>query len=287
LTLWQRLKEFLLKWWYIFLDWFFGRPPIKKRPKISLLIPFATKSVERRQVFKWLLEYWKYELPDAEIIIGHSKGKPFSKTEALNDAARKATGRVLVIIDADTYIPGSIITNCADKILEELHNHLWFVPYRHLFRLTKKATKKVIESDPRNPHRFPSPPLPEDIADDGMKSTYGHRYGAMIMIFPRQALDVLRCFDERFKGWGGEDIAILRALDTLWGKHKTTNNDVLHLWHPFIGANYKSRVWKGQNIQFNNRLSNAYNRATRNPSQMRILVDAGCKDKKPKKRGKK
>jgi hypothetical protein len=251
------------------------------QPKISLLIPFSTKSAQRKVAFEWLLEYWRHELPDAEIIVGESRSKVFCKGEALNDAARKASGKILVILDADTYISGKVINRCADRILEELSEgeRLWYVPFRHLFRLNKEITQKILESDPVNPLRLPVPPPPEDLDDDGMKSTYGHRYGAMITIFPREALDVLGCFDERFKGWGGEDIAILRALDTLYAKHKTTNNDVLHLWHPTIGNSYKTRVWKGQKGggQSNSNLANKYNRATRNPAQMRKLVDEGCK----------
>lgn len=189
-----------------------------------------------------------------------------------------AKGRVLVIIDADTYMEGQVINRCADRILEEIDSHLWYVPYRHLYRLTKRITKEILKSDPENPLRIPSPPPTEYIDDNGHKSTYGHRYGAMIMMFPREALDILGCFDERFKGWGGEDIAFLRALDTLYGRHKTTDNDVLHLWHPYIGKSYKTRTWQGQDAgQANDQLSNKYNRATGKPTQMRELVDEGCK----------
>jgi glycosyltransferase involved in cell wall biosynthesis len=248
------------------------------RPKISLLIPFSSADPERTATFRWILKYWKHELPDAEIIIGRSRSRPFCKGEALNHAARKATGKVLVILDADAYIPGHIISRCADRIIEERENHLWYVPYRRLYRLDKEISKDIINSDPRNPLRLSSPP-PLDHVENGQSSKYGHRYGAMIMMFPREALNAISgCFDERFRGWGGEDVALLRALDTLYGKHKTTNNDILHLWHPVLGTSYKNRVWKGQKYsQVNSNLANAYNRATRNPSQMRELVEEGCR----------
>lgn len=274
----RKLKDALISFFRGLLDMLhnlFHRHP-RERPKISLLVPFKTKDRERNHVFRWLRAYWAHELPDAEFIIGHSRGQPFCKTEALNNAARKASGRVLVILDADAYLPGAIINRCADRILEELDNHLWYVPYRHLYRLNRKTTRKIVMSDPTNPFRLPSPPLKEHIDDDGQKSGYGHRYGAMIMMFPREALDVLGCFDERFKGWGGEDVALLRALDTLYGKHKTTNNDILHLWHPYIGMDYRTRVWQGQQHQRNSALANFYNKATRNPSLMRKLVNDGC-----------
>lgn len=251
------------------------------RPKISLLIPFSTGDRWRKNSFEWLLKYWRHELPDAEIIIGKSRSRVFCKGEALNYAVKKSRGKVLVIMDADAYIPGKVIEYCADRILEEQEHHLWYVPYRNLYRLTKGITERILASNPECPLRLPSPPPEEDVENNRHKSKYGHRYGAMCMVFPREAYDILGCFDERFKGWGGEDVALLRALDTLYGKHKTTSNDILHLWHPFIGANYKTRVWKGQKHGgINDRLASKYNKATRQPSKMRKLVDEGCRCKK-------
>lgn len=271
--LWRKLEVFFLRLILIFF------PEEKPQPKISLLIPFSSKDPVRKRNFKWLLKYWERELPDAEVVIGKSHSKIFCKGEALNNAARKATGKVLVILDADAYLSGKVIERCANRILEEQANgnNLWYVPYRNLYRLRRYITNDILASDPANPLRLPYP-LPRHYAEDnGDRSKYGHRFGAMIMMFPREALTTLGCFDERFKGWGGEDVALLRALDTLWGKHKTTKNDILHLWHPFIGADYKTRVWKGQpRANSNGRLAMRYHRATRHPLRMRKLVDEGC-----------
>lgn len=231
------------------------------------------------------MEYWKHELPDAEFIIGHSKSRVFCKGEALNDAFSRSTGKVILILDADAYMNGAVIERCADRILEEIDNHLWYVPYRWLYRLDKEITEELIESDPLNPMPVPCCPPPSDIIDNhGHTSKYGHRYGAMAMMFPREAIELLGCFDERFKGWGGEDVALLRALDTLWGKHKTVNEPIFHLWHPYLGTGYKDRRWAGQKHgSVNSKLANEYHKATRHPSAMRALVDKGCKHKHKKK----
>lgn len=249
-----------------------------QRPKISLLIPFSSKDPVRQRNFQWLLRYWTTELSEAEVIIGTSHGGVFCKSEALNNAAKRSTGRVLVILDADAYLSGEVIDRCADRILEELGNGLWYVPYRRLYRLTEETTQAVVDSDPATPLRFQSPPPLAFVEDSGLKSSYGHRYGAMCMIIPREALDTLGCFDERFdKGWGGEDVSMLRALDTLYGRHKTTDNDIYHLWHPVIGDGLNARAWAGQQVlEGNMRLTNQYNRATNQPSLMRALVDEGC-----------
>lgn len=249
-------------------------------PKISLLIPFNATDPQRKKVFKWVKKYWKSEIPGVEIIIGQSSLSPFCKTNALNNAVKKSSGKVLVIMDADAYIEGAVISNCADRILEDLENNLWYVPYRNLYRLTQSVTEELLNSAPWNPLPLPSPPLPYMVENLGHSSKYGNRYGAMCMMFPREAYNILGGFDERFVGWGGEDVAILRALDTLFGKHKTTDNDIFHMWHPVIGSNYKSRKWEGQETANNNsQLANKYHKATRNPSQMRALVDEGNKYK--------
>src|SRR3954471_23510359 len=122
----EMIHEFL-KWWSRH-----EQHHNKKQPKVSLLIPFSAAHQIRQRTFKWLLKYWANELPDAEIVVGHSGGKVFCKGKALNNAARKATGKILVILDADAYLPGIIINRCADRILEEIDHHLWYVPYRHL-----------------------------------------------------------------------------------------------------------------------------------------------------------
>lgn len=250
----------------------------KKKPKISLLIPFSSKDPVRRKNFQWLLQYWKHELPDAEIIIGKSKGRIFCKGEALNNAFKKSSGKVIAVVDADAYIPGHIIERCANRILEEHRHHLWYVPYNRLYRLTEGITKLILDTDPTKPVRLPRHPPHSFYENSGDKSKYGHRYGAMLTIFPREAVTILGCFDERFKGWGGEDIAFLRAVDTLYGKHKIVNDNIFHLWHPFFGGDYKSRIWAGQTEpEVNGWLANRYHQATRHPLRMRELVDAGCK----------
>lgn len=258
--------------------------PVKHQgPKISLIIPFSSKDPVRKRNFKWLLHYWKHELPDAEIIVGESRGGIFCKGEALNRAVSRARGQVLVILDADAYMEGQVLEYCAEKILKHRKHHLWFVPYRHLYRLTEKITEAIIQSDPDDPLRIPSPPPPDYITNQGHNTIYGHRYGAMCMIFHRDAYDLLGCFDERFRGWGGEDIALLRALDTLYGKHKTVEADIFHLWHSFLGNDYKTRVWPGQKkANANEKLANKYFRAHRNIERMRALIDEACEHKRKK-----
>jgi len=260
----------------------FQRFSHKRRPRISLLIPFHGRDRQRRILLRWVLAYWRNALPEAEIIIGRASGNPFCKTRALNRAAMRSRGRVLVILDADAYIDADVVESCADRIIEKHRNgqRLWFVPYRKLFRLTQEATEKVLRSLPEFPFKFPSPPNSEDV-ECMTKASYGHRYGAMIMMFHREAWEIIGGFDERFVGWGGEDVALLRALDTVYAKHKSTPNQILHLWHPRHGQSYRSMKWKGQSYSnMNDRLAMQYHRATRLPSIMRRLIEEGSRHRR-------
>lgn len=248
----------------------------KPQPEISIIIPFSSNNAIRKRNFKWLLRHLKHELPDAEIIIGKSKSQVFCKGEALNDAVDQSHGKVLVLLDADALISADVIKHCSKRILEELkYGHkLWYVPYRRLYRLTKEITEKIVNSNPKYPVHIPEPIPLEWIENQGDTSKYGHHYGAMCMIFPREAYEAIGCFDERFQGWGGEDISFLKTFDMLWGKYKTTNTPIYHLHHPFIGNNYKDKKWDGQDkVSANSNLAIRYHYATENYVKIKKLSE--------------
>jgi len=260
----------------------------KSRPQISLLVPFrpSASSPHRSRLWAWLEKYWSYELPDAEIVIGKCKTATFSKTEALNDAASRATGRIFVLLDSDAYLRGSTILHCARAIEEAARRgqKRWFIPYRRLYRLREAATELVLCSDPKWPFRFPFTPAKDDV-ESTTSAMYGHHFGAMVQIMPREAFETVGCMDFRFEGWGGEDVAFVRAVDTLFGKHKTLNAEVFHLWHPSIGWNASNKMWEGQDRPgANSRLASRYHRATGDPRRMRALVDEVLKPVQPTKR---
>jgi N-terminal domain of galactosyltransferase len=253
----------------------------RNRQQISFLVPFKADAHGRSRVWRWLRRYWEHELPGAEIVMGRDdRGqRPFSKTCAVNNAARRAHGDIFVILDADAYIPGEVVQRCADRIREARGDDhpLWFVPYRKIFRLTQEATARVLRSDPCEPLRFASPPDPGDV-ESTEGSAHGHHFGAMIQIMPREAFETVGGMSPRFRGWGGEDIAFVRALDTLYGKHKSMHADVLHLWHPIHNEHkvqsWTVREWAGQSrSRMNDLHAMRYDRATGDRAVMRRLVD--------------
>ena len=265
---------------------FFGK--FRKGRGISIIIPFRCPDPThpRARNVIWLKKYWKAQLPGAEIIMGEDPdlNVPFSKCVAINNGVAKSKGDVLVLIDADGYMAINDLLACVEEIrLARKKGHkLWFVPYRKFYRLTQAASELILASDPQHPVEFPTPPN-EDHYYKG-EPDKGHWYGAMCQIMPREAFDAVGGWDPRFRGWGGEDHAAMRAMDTLWAPHKTMPSQILHIWHPQIGNNgvqdfvWKDRRWDGQNDSaVNNRLSWRYYWATGKPQIMRKLLDEGFK----------
>ncbi len=264
---------------------------------LSIIIPFrrSKKHIRQDENFQWIKKYWKCQLPGAEIIIGkdHHQHRAFSKSVAVNYGARKATGDIFVIADVDCYIDADVVLFCAEEIrrARRKRHRLWYVPYRKFFRLTDAASKRVLESDPCCPYRFPTPPhqCDEDSTGYGHHnrghcwsgSRRGHWYGALIQIMPREAFTAVGGWDCRFRGWGGEDHSAMRAMDMLYWRHKTTPNQVLHLWHPMMSRHgmshwvqWKDRLWENQpTAGTNGRLAARYSSAFGDFKKMRALVD--------------
>lgn len=221
---------------------------------ISLLVPFTPGDPDRDRLWAWLRDYWQTQLPKAEIVMGFDpdydpdSGVSFSKTAAVNAAAKQARGDVLVILDADAYISPELIVYCAEEIrrARRFKRRLWFVPYRRFYRVSEGITDEILASNPRNPWTLHDP-LPKTEIDPTNRASahYGHHFAAMIMVLPREAFEVTGGMDERFAGWGGEDISFMRAVDTIYNNHKTVDHAVYHLYHPTIGAGIH-RQWSGQ-----------------------------------------
>jgi hypothetical protein len=253
----------------------------RRRPQISIIVPFADNGEGRAPAWHWLRHFWRSHFPDAELIVGTDHGLPFSKSVAVNGAAKRARGRIFVIADADAYINPVVIQQCADRIDAALRSRkrLWFMPYDKLYRLSQGYTSKLLKTDPAAPYEIPSPPPPAWLDPNpdpsgGRGCDYGHQYGAMCMVMPRQAFFEVNGFCPRFRGWGSEDASLLRALDTLYCQHEVVRSDIVHLWHVRPGFNWETRKWVGQNwTPANSRLAQRYQAATGEPGWMRALVD--------------
>jgi hypothetical protein len=251
----------------------------RRHEKISLCVPFRADFPERWRNWSWLRQYWADELPEAQVIMGTNTATPFCKTNAVNNAFGKATGDIIVILDADCYISGDSIRECATAIRKARRNgrKLWFIPYRRFYRLSEPASVRLLASDPADPLRFGDPPPPPDLDIPPASASFGHWFGALIQVMPREAFIAAGGMDERFSGWGGEDISFMHAVDTLFAKHRTFNGPVYHIAHPVIKGNWMAtRQWAGQEEpEMNDALSGSYEFANGDKRLMRKLIAGG------------
>jgi pyruvyltransferase len=248
----------------------------RRHPLMSILVPFRDDGEHRTRVWKWLKQYWRSQHMSAEIIQGFDDSEPFSKSRAVNQAASLARGRVFVVLDADALLTADALVGCAEKIDAAVtaHKRLWYMPYDRLYRLNEATTLDILKSRPNNPLLPVDPPPPSDLEPGGADPKYGHRFGAMCQIMPREAFTLVHGMPPGFKGWGGEDKSFLHALDTLYAPHEVADNRILHFWHQRIGSLLTDRKWVGQSWEAaNSRLAQRYAAAAGEPGYMRALVD--------------
>lgn len=248
---------------------------------ISILFPFEPRGGIRQENYEWLWEFYRNALPGAQIVTEGYPHLPFNKSAAVNAAAERATGDILAILDADALIDPDVLLVAAAEIraAKARGRMLWIMPYRRLYRLTVTWSRHVLDG----PVTYGVPcwldePLDADMYENrGGGSMHGHMFGAMCQVVPRDAFDLVGGWDERFAGWGGEDVSHARALDTLWGRHRSLNAPIYHLWHPTAPSSAQwsvSRSWEGQDLDdhCNEHLANRYYDAYMDWEKMRRLT---------------
>lgn len=177
---------------------------------VSIVVPFFPDGAERDRNWAYLKQRYRALFPDWELVESSCSG-PWRKGVAVNAAVAQSTGDVLVISDADVVIPEVALR----QAVERLEDHPWVVPHRLVCRLNEQATRLLIEG--HHP--------------DGCEAPKRGAAGGGMLVTRREDFDAVRGVDERFEGWGGEDISFGRALDTLVGSHRRLGSVLWHMHH--------------------------------------------------------
>lgn len=204
--------------------------------RIVLLVPRRTGIAERDRAWAWCKARWEAILPEARIYEGHHDAGPFNRSSAINAAGRSADrdGRwdVGIVIDADIFVRESQV-RLAIATAVETGRVTW--AHRRWRGVSEDWTKRVV-ADARD---F-GPELERDDMDLFVERTNPISWSCCIAI-PRAVWDDMGGFDERFKGWGFEDMAFQSLVCGLYG-HERIAGDVYHLWHP----RSEERIVKGK-----------------------------------------
>jgi hypothetical protein len=160
--------------------------------------------------------WWAHHFPGWEIILEDSEGEDWCKPRALNRAVARASGRTLVLADADSFCDPGVLLQAVREVWA--HN-AWVMPHRRVLRLNEAETRRVLARD-------------HDAApgDEGLvRPAYLGTVGGGIVVLKREAWDG---HDERFLGWGADDDALGIRLRGMLGRERRLDADLYHLWHP-------------------------------------------------------
>lgn len=220
---------------------------------VSVLVPWRAGCEHRERAWAWVQARYTAEHPDWELVEGHSPDGPFSRSAGIIDAARRATGDLLVVADSDVWCDDIAPTLYAATVSG------WAVPHRLVHRLSPLSSELVLDGAD-----WRGLPLSTDNPQDA-RPYRGHATGTLVVL----RTDVLATVppDARFAGWGQEDDAWSCALHVLVGKPWRGTADLFHLWHP-AQERRSRRVGNDANFALYRRY-----RAARTTTAMRALVD--------------
>jgi len=214
---------------------------------VSIIIPFRAVDDYRLRNLAAVVEYLGQYLPRSQIIIAehdlkskldtlfdeaqvnkilYSDDAAFNKSKMINMAVEQANGDVLVVCDADLIVDFENLQHSIAAVQAELD----FVrPYSDLIDLD------LDQSD----HYLKTGELPDTAKSNEStnRSHFGERLclAGGIFVINKSIFTQLGGFDERFRGWGGEDDAF-----SLLVQSRVTRSAIFrsgfawHLWHPRV-----------------------------------------------------
>lgn len=173
---------------------------------------------------------------------------PFNRAAARNAAARLAGDWTVAIFgDADTFMRERAPIDAA---VERAMTGRVVLPHDRYLALDAGGTRRAIRGRRWDQH----------VKTEKSDVPLG------IVVVGRRAWDELGGFDERWKGWGGEDVAFRSAAQT-FGLLDRIPGTLVHLWHPRDPTKSKYISERGGPLR------EAYRRAAGDPIAMRKLLE--------------
>ena len=241
------------------------------KPRVVFLVPRRTDHGLRDRLWAHCKAKWEREHPDWPVIEGHDEYGPFNRSAAINAAADAAGDfDVAIVIDSDVMVDPEQVREAVRRARKTGHV-IWAFDER--LGLTDDGTTEVLKGAP---------------VHDGIVGTRHAVSWSMCFAVPRSAWDTLGGFDERFKGWGWEDMAWKSAVLTLiqpddWAEHHV-KGPVVHLFHPRSDTRAEVRLpdgWIKITPEYleNTVLGRRYMDAAGHPDVMRRLLDGAAAER--------
>lgn len=229
---------------------------------ISVLVAHRDDSEDQQRTRLWdfIRAKFEKELPEAEVCVGTDDGVPFSKTAAINDAAKQASGDVLLLTDSDTWVSPHLIIAAAAGV--NANPETWWRPWKDKQKLGPEQTEAVLELGASWDGTVPP---------RGRLQARNIFWCAPPLVFSAEMFWDAGGMDERFRGHEHEDESFGLCLKTLHGAPLTITGEAIHLYHgPAQRRN--ERMWNGQDNPDANRPLLMDYRKARTPVLMRELI---------------
>lgn len=186
-----------------------------------MLVPRRAGVEDRDRLWAFTKDWWSAAHPEWRIVEGHHEDGPFNRSAAINTAALNAGDwDVAVIIDADVIADPEAVR--AGVALARKTNQM-VLGYDLRIHLNARGTKQVLSG----------------FRGDWTK--LGHRERehtaaltpcSSCVIVSRELWERTGGYDERFVGWGWEDVAFRVTCETLTHHEMLKMHGTLfHLWH--------------------------------------------------------
>ena len=185
--------------------------------KISVLIPFRSQDPQRIALWNYLRPQWEALAPDVELCSTTDTDDPeqtFSIARGMNRCRQLATGDVLLVHGADQLPPRP---DTWARIRSTMKTAPWMWVYSHWMQVQPWPTRIILAG--ADPYQAAIGP------------TFDHNW-AVCAVRP-DVWDAIGGFDERFIGWGPEDVAFHTMLRVLYPDGSDAGEGVMYaLWHP-------------------------------------------------------
>lgn len=179
--------------------------------KVTAVVPWRGGCEHRERALEWVTA--RLASAGVDVVLGHCEEGPWVKAVAVADALGRVDADMLVIHDADVWVPELL------RAVEAVDDGVpWVAPHTLVRRLDRSSTAAVLDGgELGGTLEHPGP--------------YVGVVGGGVVVLPRSTYERVP-MDHRFLNWGQEDEAWGLALDVLAGPHVRLTGDLWHLWHP-------------------------------------------------------
>jgi hypothetical protein len=194
--------------------------------RVVFLVPRRKDDGPRDRIWAYCRARWEALFPDVDVVEGHHDEGAFNRSAAINRAAELAdeggAWDIGIVIDADVVLSESQV-RAAIETVADTGRVTW--AHRRWRGVREDATKRILDD-----RRDLGAELDRDELDLVVERTNPLSWSCCIAM-PRAVFDDLGGFDERFEGWGFEDMAFQSVICGLYG-YERIGGDVVHLFHP-------------------------------------------------------